>query len=45
MITSLSFLKISFIVSQIAYRMLFRPVTEAMDLEIWDACLYPGGYR
>jgi len=42
---SLALLKISLIAAQIVFRFVLQPVTEALDLEYWEACLHPGGYR
>jgi len=41
----LSLLKSFLITAQIVFRLIFLPVTEALDREYWEACVYPGGYR
>jgi hypothetical protein len=45
MLVSFSLLKILAIAAQLVCRSMLLPVTEALDLEIWEACMYPGGYR
>lgn len=42
---SVALLKIVVIAAQILYRTVLRPQTEMMEREIWEACMYPGGYR
>jgi hypothetical protein len=45
MLVSWSVVKIVVILAQLYYRSALQPVTEAVDLATWEACLYPGGYR
>jgi hypothetical protein len=42
---SFTVLQIILLAAQIIFRSVLLPVTEALDLEYWEACIHPGGYR
>jgi len=45
MIVVFSLFTIAVMAAQIVHRELLQPVTDGMDHETWEACVFPGGRR